>query len=120
MWDRDSSLFGKMGECFSMNSSILSAIQRRDFLKLVGSATVCGLTHTAVAAPAGRVTIVVDPDIAADSIGPVHWAASRLQKALAQKSVDCKIATSMADAAGSSFCVVVAANNAKITKGFGS
>jgi hypothetical protein len=103
-----------------MNSRTLSAIQRRDFLKLVGSATVCGLTHAAAADPAGRVTIVIDPEIAAASSGPVHWAATRLQKALAQKGVDCRIASSVADAAGSSICVVVAANDAKITKGFGS
>jgi hypothetical protein len=103
-----------------MNTVTLPAIERRDFLKLVGSATVCGLTHTAAAEPAGRVTVVVDPENAAASSGPVHWAAGRLQKALAQRSVACKITGSLADAAGSSFCVVVAAQDARFAGGFGS
>jgi hypothetical protein len=103
-----------------MNSGTVLALQRRDFLKLVGSATVCGLAHTAAADPAGRVTVIVDSESEAASSGPVHWAATRLKKALAQRGVDCRIAGSVADAAGSSFCVVVATHDAKVARDFGS
>jgi hypothetical protein len=103
-----------------MNSATLPAMQRRDFLKLVGSATLCGLARPAAAEPSGRITIIVDSENEAASSGPVHWAATRLQKALAQKSVECKVAGSMADATGSSFCIVVTTHEGKLARGLES
>jgi hypothetical protein len=98
----------------------LTAMRRREFLKLVGSATVCGLAQTGVAESPGHVTIVIDPESAAHSNVPVQWAAGRLQKALAQNGVECRIADSMAEAADSSHCIVVTANDTKLARRFGS
>lgn len=63
--------------------------------------------------------MIVDSENATASTSPVHWAANRLQKALAQKGVDCKITGSMTDAGSSSYFVVVTAHDSKLARGSG-
>lgn len=103
----------------AMNSGTLTSLQRRDFLKLVGSATVCGLAQSAAAGTPGSVTVIIDSEGAAGSGEPVRSAASRLKNALAQKGIECKIVGSRDEAAGSAFLVVVASGGAKVVEAFG-
>jgi hypothetical protein len=113
-------LTGKTGEYLAMTFGTLSAIERREFLKLVGSAAVCSLADPAIAETSGRVTVIVDSENATASSGPVRWAVSRLQKALSSKNVECKSVSSVNDAAGSSFCVAVSGHEGALSRGFGS
>jgi hypothetical protein len=86
----------------------LTAMQRRDFLKLAGAVTAFSFTQRALPAPCRQISIIVDPDDALASAGPVQWAAGRLRKALVAKGVMCEIVPSAEQAQGSSLHVVVA------------
>jgi hypothetical protein len=97
-----------------------SAMQRRDFLKLAGATTVASLAPGAMAASNRRVTVVVDPANPVASSGPVKQAAMRLQKALAAKGVSCEVVQSAEQAAGSALCIVAAATDSNMAKGFPS
>ncbi|MDE3187391.1 MAG: twin-arginine translocation signal domain-containing protein [Acidobacteriota bacterium] len=94
------------------------ALPRRDFLKLAGAAGVCGLSPGPFASGTGRVSLVVDPANAAASSGPARKAAAQLQRALADKAVPCEIVRSVSEAAGASFCVLVAAAGSQLASGF--
>ncbi len=102
----------------TMKSDSLSALKRRDFLKLAGAATVAGLTHNALAAPGGRITILTDADNTIASAAPVNRAAEQLRKALVAKGVKCEIIQSADQVKGSSLCVVAAAAGSKLAAGF--
>ena len=102
----------------TMKSDSLSALRRRDFLKLAGATTVVGFSKTALAAPGGRVSILVDGGDATASSGPVKRAAEQLSKALTAKGVNCSVAQSADEAKGSSSCIVVAASASEMAKGF--
>jgi hypothetical protein len=98
----------------------LSAMQRREFLKLAGATTVFSLAPGAIAAPAQRITVVVDPANPIASSGPVKRAAMQLQKVLAAKGVNCAIAESSDQTSGASLCIVAAAADSNLAKGFPS
>ena len=93
-------------------------IARRDFLKLAGAAGVCGLTERAFAADAGRVCVVVDARDTTASSKPVRWAVEKLRGAIAAKGMGCEVVQSTDAASGSSVCVVVAAPDSALAKGF--
>ncbi|HZP05300.1 MAG TPA: hypothetical protein VFB43_10395 [Terracidiphilus sp.] len=101
-----------------MTLDSLSAMRRREFLKLAGATTVFSLAHGAVAAPSGRVSIIVDAGSSAVSGNPVKRAAEKLKQALAAKSVNCEIVDPAERASGSAFCVVVASAASPLAKGF--
>jgi len=101
-----------------MTLDVLSAMQRRDFLKLAGATTVFGLTRGAFAASSGRVAVLIDAENSAALGGPVSWAADQLKKALAAKSVQCEIVHTPEQAAGSAFCIAVAGIGSGMAKGF--
>ena len=67
-----------------------SNIARRDFLKLAGAATVCGLSHSAFAARPERVCLMADAGNLAASGVPVQRAMGRLRQALESKGVTCE------------------------------
>jgi hypothetical protein len=86
----------------------LTAMQRRDFLKLAGAATAFSFTQRALPSPCRQISIVLDPDDPLTSAGPVKWAAGRLRKALVAKGVMCEIVPSPEQAQGSALHVLVA------------
>ena len=69
-------------------------MQRRDFLKLTGATTALSLTHSALAGPSRRISIVVDANDSIASSDPVKRAAGQLRKALLAKGVMCEIVPS--------------------------
>jgi hypothetical protein len=97
-----------------------SNIARRDFLKLAGAATVCGLSHSAFAARPERVCLMADAGNLAASGVPVQRAMGRLRQALESKGVTCETTATAEGAAGSSFCIVVAGAESQIAQGFPS
>jgi hypothetical protein len=101
-----------------MKADPLATIQRRDFLKAAGAVTVLGFSRTALAAPGGRVSILVDGSDPIASSGPVKRAAEQLSKALTAKGVNCSLAQSADAAKGSTSCIVVAASGSDMAKGF--
>jgi len=101
-----------------MSSEPISAIHRRDFIKLAGATTAFTLTPSAFAASSWRVTILIDADDPAASSTPVKWAAGELQNALAAKEVICQIAASPNQAEGSSLFVLVAGAASSMAKGW--
>jgi hypothetical protein len=86
----------------------LSAMQRRDFLKLAGVVTALGFTHSALASPSRRVSVIVDANDPVASTDAVKWAAGQLRKALVAKGEICEILQSPEQAKGSTSCVLVA------------
>jgi hypothetical protein len=101
-----------------MTPDIFSTIQRREFLKAAGAATVFSLAPTAFAETGGRVSILIDGNDSIASGAPVKRAAERLQKALAAKGVACEVVQSADGVKGSTSWVVVAAANSGVAKGF--
>jgi hypothetical protein len=96
----------------------LTAMQRRDFLKLAGAATAFSITQRALSSPCRQISIIVDPDDPLVSAGPVKRAAVRLRKALAAKGVMCEIVTSAEQAQGSALHVLVASEGSRMAQGF--
>lgn len=101
-----------------MSPDSMSAIRRRDFLKLAGAMTALSLTPSALAGAVQRVAVVIDADDPAASSDSVKWAAGQLQKALAAKGVTAQISSSASQAAGSTFFVLVAGIASGMAKGF--
>src|SRR5580658_10004435 len=101
-----------------MKPDVLSNVDRRDFLKLAGAATVCRVSHRAFAAPSERFALIIDPANAAASSGPVRRAAGQLRDALTAKSVACAIAFSAEAAAGASLCIVAAGPDSQLAGAF--
>ena len=96
----------------------LSAIQRRDFLKLAGATTAFSLTHRALAGPSRRIAVVVDCEDPIASSDPVKWAAGRLRNALVAKGAICEIVQSPDQVSGSSFSVLATGAGSGLVKGF--
>jgi hypothetical protein len=94
-----------------MKSNPVSLMERRDFLKLAGAATVVGLTHNAYAAPNSRVSIVVDAGNPIASSGPVMRAVGQLQKEFLSKGMVCETVHSVEQATGTALCIVVTATD---------
>lgn len=90
-----------------MTRQISAPIERRDFLKLAGAATVVGLSQGAFAAMGSRICIVVDASDPNASSAPVRRAAEKLRTALVSKGSECLIAHSADQASGTALCVVV-------------
>src|SRR5580698_6788772 len=103
-----------------MTPDSFSAIQRREFLKLAGATTVFSLAPSAIAAPARRVSVVIDSANPNASSNPVKRAAMQLQKALTAKGVSCETVQSPDQASGSALCIVAAASDSNLAKGFPS
>ena len=101
-----------------MKADAGSTIARRDFLKLAGAASLCGLTERAFAADAGRVCVLVDPHDTTVSSQPVRRAVEKLRSAIAARGIVCEVVQSTDAASGSSVCVVVAAPDSALAKGF--
>jgi hypothetical protein len=96
----------------------LSAMQRRDFLKLAGATTAWGLARPASAKSAGRVAILLDADTSAASSAPVVWAANQLKKAFSTKGVSCEVVHSPDQASGAALCIAVAGASSSLAQGF--
>lgn len=103
-----------------MTPDSFSAIQRREFLKLAGATTVFSLAPSAIAAPARRVSVVIDSANPIASSNPVKRAAMQLQKALTAKGVSCETVQSPDQASGSALRIVAAASDSNLAKGFPS
>src|ERR1039458_5167406 len=101
-----------------MTQDTFSTIQRREFLKAAGAATVFSMTHTGFAEAGGRVYLLIDARDAVASGAAVKRAAERLQKALTGKGVKCEVVQSAEETKGSARCVVVATEGSVFTKGF--
>ena len=100
-----------------MKPSPVSLIERRDFLKLAGAATVDGLTHNAFAAPTRRISIIVDAENPIVASGPVMRAVGELRKGLASKGITCNTVQSADQAKGADMCIVVAGAGSRLAQG---
>lgn len=103
-----------------MIPTAISKLPRRDFLKLVSSATAWGLAPLAVADPRAGVRVVLDRESPIAASKPVDWAASRLQESLVAKGIACKVAESIEHVEGVAICIVAAAHESKAAMKFGS
>jgi hypothetical protein len=101
-----------------MTPDARSLVQRRDFLKLAGAATVSGLTHNAFAAPARGISVIIDANDPVASGDPVKWAAGQLRRALISRGAACEIVQSPEQAKGSGFCVLIAGAGSNLAKDF--
>jgi hypothetical protein len=103
-----------------MKSSLFALLPRRDFLKLAGATTVCGLARPAVATPPQRVAILLDSSDPIPSSATVRWAASRLRDVLVSKNVLGEIVFSPGERMDSIQCVVVANAGSDLARSFPS
>jgi hypothetical protein len=101
-----------------MKADLFASIERRQFLKAAGAATVLGLSHTSFAAPGGRTSILIDGKDQLATSEPVKRAAEQLRKALTAKGVNCQIVQSSDDVKGAASCIVVAGPSSEHAKGF--
>ncbi len=101
-----------------MTLDSLSAMQRRDFLKLAGATTVCSLSRTAHAASSQRITVVLDSGSSWATSAPVMWAAEKLRAALSAKGAACEIVKSLDEVSGSAMCIIAADSSSSVAKGF--
>jgi hypothetical protein len=96
----------------------LTAMRRRDFLKLAGAATAFGFAQKALPSPCRQISIIVDPDDPLACGGPVQWAAGRLRQALVTKGVMCQVVQSPEQASGSALHVLVASPGSSTAQSF--
>ncbi len=101
-----------------MKADPSASIERREFIKAAGAATVLGFARTGFAASGGRTFIFIDGNDSVASSTPVKRAVEQLRKALAAKNVNCQIVQSAGEAKGASFCIVVAGASSQYGKGF--
>ena len=101
-----------------MAADTVSTMQRRDFLKLTGAMTALGLTHSALAGPSRRISVILDANDPIASSDQVKWAAGQLRKSLLAKGVICEIVQSPEKAKGSGFCVLVGGAGSGLGKSF--
>ena len=101
-----------------MKADRFAVIERRDFLKAAGAASVLGLTRTAFAAPGGRTAIFIDGSDQSASSAPSKRAAEQLRSALSSKNVNCEIVQSADGVKGAGSCIVVAPITSDYAKGF--
>ncbi len=101
-----------------MAADTVSTMQRRDFLKLTGAMTALGLTHSALAGPSRRISVILDANDPIASSDQVKWAAGQLRKSLLAKGVICEIVQSPEQAKGSGFCVLVGGAGSGLGKSF--
>jgi hypothetical protein len=101
-----------------MNNENASNFVRRDFLKLAGAAAASGFSRHAFAYSAEHVLLIVDGTNPVASSGPVKRAVGQLQQVLSAKGVTCSTVEHAETATGNSFCVVVAAVDSPLAKGF--
>ena len=97
-----------------------SKMQRRKFLKMAGATTACSLAPAAMAAPTGRVSIVLDCNDTNTSALHVKWAAERVRGALAARSVLSEIIPAPRISNRLDLAVVAAAAGSELAKGFPS
>ena len=98
-----------------MTTNTLSAMQRRDFLKLAGAASAAGLTRRALAESGRRFSIVIDAIDPVASTQPVRWAAEQLGNALKAKGAIVEDADHFK---GAAFYVLVAGTGSTLASGF--
>jgi hypothetical protein len=103
-----------------MKPSPVSLIERRDFLKLAGAATVGGLTHNAFAAPTRRISIIVDAENPIVYSRQVMRAVGELRKGLVSKGITCETVQSADQAKGSDMCIVVAGAGSSLAQAHSS
>ena len=101
-----------------MTADSFLPLQRRDFLKLVGTLTAFTPGHSALGAPNRRVAIVLDADDAIASSASVKWAAGQLRQALLTKGAISEIVQSSSQAHGSALVVLVAVPASRLAKSF--
>jgi hypothetical protein len=97
-----------------MSELVSLAMDRRDFLKLASVAAVAGAVETALAAPAGKVLLVMDEADVVTSSVQVKWAAERLRQAITKKGVEVETAASLSKRVGVTQFVVVASSSSKL------
>src|SRR5258708_10551130 len=100
-----------------MTSDSLAVLQRRDFLKLAGAASVWGLSRTAAGASPRRVAIVIDARDATASSIPVRRAAEQLRKDSLARGLTCALVQSADQVAGLDLCIIVAPRNSPLAHG---
>src|SRR5450631_2133385 len=101
-----------------MKADAPSNIARRDFLKLAGAITGCGLAPACLAGETNHICLILDLENPIVSSAPVKRAAERFRQALASNGVVCAMEQSVDAAAGSSLCVVVASPESQLTRSF--
>lgn len=100
-----------------MKSDLISLMERREFLKLAGAATVLGLTHNVSGAATRKIVVIVDADNPAASSGPVTRAVGQLRKELVSKGMACEIVQSPSEASGAAMCIAVVGTDSRLAEG---
>jgi len=101
-----------------MQVDATGGIERRDFLKLAGAATVSGFARSAFATGGVRVCLILDPKDSAASSGPAKRAMGELRRELEAKGIVCEAAQTADAAAEASMCVVAAGPDSQLARGF--
>jgi hypothetical protein len=96
----------------------LPHIDRREFVKLAGSAVVAGAAVGAHAAALGKVCFVLDQSEPATSAASVKWAMERLQLALLEKGIETESTGQLAARAGVTHYIVVARPSSQLAASF--
>ncbi|HUV68470.1 MAG TPA: hypothetical protein VMW15_02330 [Terracidiphilus sp.] len=98
-----------------MTHDPLSAIERREFLKLAGAVSAVSLTQGALAQTEQRFSIEIDAADPVASGAPVRWAADQLGAALKEKGA---VVVDADHVGGADFRVIVAGAGSPLAKGF--
>jgi hypothetical protein len=101
-----------------MTADSLPVLQRRDFLKLAGAASVYGLSPSTAGASPRRIAIVIDARDAIASSSPVRRAAEQVRKDSLARGLTCTVVQSADQEAGSDLVIVVAPRNSSLAQGF--
>ncbi|MGC9199331.1 MAG: hypothetical protein ACP5E5_10410 [Acidobacteriaceae bacterium] len=101
-----------------MEASSISAVQRRDFLKLLGAATAFSFADDAFASGSRRIDIVIDAEDPVAWSVPVRWAAEQLRQAIAAQGATARIVHPETDIQSAAWVVVVTGPESKMGKRF--
>ncbi|MEO8735499.1 MAG: hypothetical protein ABI380_03070 [Edaphobacter sp.] len=103
-----------------MAPDIFPALQRRDFLKLVGAVAAVGVADNALAASnhGQRICIVVDAEDPIASSEPAKWAIGKFRRAMTEKGTISEVIHSLSEVKEAALVVIVAGPSSPMAKDF--
>jgi hypothetical protein len=103
-----------------MAPDIFPAVQRRDFLKLVGAAAAVGVAGNALAASnhGQRICIVVDAEDPIASSVPANWAIGKFRRAMTENGTISEVVHSLSEVKEAAWVVIVAGPSSSMAKDF--
>ncbi len=101
-----------------MKSDSVAVLQRRDFLRLAGGASLYSLSPSREEASPQRISIVMDAQDATASSKPVTHAVEQLLKDCRARGLTCELIHSPDHVVGSALCIAVAPGHSALAHGF--